>query len=174
MEWGVPGTGEGQFNRPVGVETDAAGFIYVVESYNHRLQKFSSTGEFIEMWGWGVATGATAYERCTSGCQEGIPGSGDGQFDGPFDVAIDAAGDVYVSEYGQHRVQKFDSEGNFLLKWGSFGSNDGQFFQPNALTTSVTGDIYVSDYHNHRVQKFDSDGNFLLKCSSPRTWPSLS
>ena len=45
----------------------------------------------------------------------------------PSSIAVDNSGNVYVSEYGNHRVQKFSSTGAFITKWGSVGSGDGQF-----------------------------------------------
>ena len=52
----------------------------------------------------------------------GSPGSDDGQFDGANDIAVDESGNVYVVDIGNLRVQKFNSNGDFLTKWGSFGT----------------------------------------------------
>ena len=46
----------------------------------------------------------------------------------PTELALDAQGNIYVIDGGNHRVQKFDQNGNFLLTWGSQGAGDGQFF----------------------------------------------
>ena len=59
--------------------------------------------------------------------QWGSYGSGDGEFKFPHGIAVDNSGNVYVIGYGNHRIQKFDSNGVFLTKWGSLGSGDGQF-----------------------------------------------
>src|SRR4030043_386743 len=61
-------------------------------------------------------------------------GIGDGQFDHPYDVTIDAAGNVYVADAGNHRIQKFSSKGGFLQTWGSYGVGDGQFKYPYDVT----------------------------------------
>jgi streptogramin lyase len=95
------------------------------------------------------------------------PGSADGEFSGPVSVAVDASGNVYVSDQGNHRIQKFDSDGNLLTKWGSQGSADGQFNRPWGIAVDSRGDIYVADDLNHRVQKFNGDGTFLTKWGSP-------
>ena len=89
-QWGSSGTGNGQFNQPYGVATDAAGDVYVADAGNNRIQKFTGTGTYITQWGSG--------------------GSGDGQFDYPKGVATDAAGNIYVSDTGNNRIQKFGPE----------------------------------------------------------------
>ena len=67
----------------------------------------------------GTAAG-TGLESCTaeSGCKAGLQGGGTGQFDRARGVAIDAAGNLYVREVTNHRVQKFDSAGRFLSMFG--------------------------------------------------------
>ena len=54
--------------------------------------------------------------------QWGSNGAGDGQFSGPHGIVVDADGNVYVVDTGNHRVQKFTSDGEFLLKWGTLGA----------------------------------------------------
>ena len=48
-------------------------------------------------------------------------------FNTPDGIAIDSQGNLYVMDSGNHRIQKFDSDGNFITMWGSEGRNDGQF-----------------------------------------------
>jgi uncharacterized repeat protein (TIGR01451 family) len=93
----------------------------------------------------------------------GSPGSGDGQFASIYELTVDSAGNVYVTDGDNHRVQKFDSNGNFLCKWGQLGSGVGEFFYPLDVGVDGAGNVYVSDERNHRIQKFDGCGNFLLQ-----------
>ena len=56
----------------------------------------------------------------------GTAGSGDGEFQNPQDVAIDSLGNLYVTDTNNHRIQKFDNNGQFIIEWGTFGSNHGR------------------------------------------------
>ena len=90
------------FNDPRGIAIDSSGYVYVADKDNHRIQKFTSNGQFVTKWG--------------------SNGSGDGQFNEPIDIAIDRGGYFYVLERGNNRIQKFTSDGQFVTKWGGWGS----------------------------------------------------
>ena len=89
-----------------------------------------------------------------------------GRFNTPVGVTVDAAGNVYVADRMNHRVQKFTSDGTFLTAWGSLGSADGQFTEPFGVAVDAAGNVYVSDVIAHRIQKFTSTGTFLRKWGS--------
>ncbi|HXI90009.1 MAG TPA: 6-bladed beta-propeller [Blastocatellia bacterium] len=149
LKWGSPGSGDGEFaagGGPGGVAVDASGNVYVVDGFNHRIQKFDSNGNFITKWG-------------------GF-GFGDGQLYYPYAVAVDASGNIFVADAFNYRIQKFDSNGNFLGKWGSQGSGDGEFNFPASVAVDTSGNVYVADLFNTRIQKFDSNGTFLAKWGS--------
>jgi DNA-binding beta-propeller fold protein YncE len=149
LKWGEPGTGNGQFNQPQGLAVDSSGIIYVVDTWNHRVQKFTLSGDFRGTWG--------------------SLGSADGQFKTPLGVAVDYLGNVYVLDSGNLRVQKFTPSGTLLTKWGSEGTGDGQFGKspfgggPYGIAVSIWGEVFVADTWNSRVQVFDSNGKFLRK-----------
>jgi hypothetical protein len=118
--------GENQIEtEPNGVAVSRqSGDVYVVATANHRVVEFSAAGAFIRAFGWGVATGAAELQTCTASCQGGIEGSGSGQFAFPAAIAVDndpsspSYGDLYVTDHNNRRVEKFDSEGHFLLMFG--------------------------------------------------------
>jgi DNA-binding beta-propeller fold protein YncE len=85
--------------------------------------------------------------------QFGEPGDGLGQFRYPYDVAFGPDGDLYVAEYGNHRVQKFAADGKPLGTWGSPGKGPGQLANPWAVIVDRRGRVHVIDTDNHRVQR---------------------
>ena len=101
----------------------------------------------------GSAQGCSGLVHGTFMGKWGSSGSGDGQFGSPAGVATDSAGNVYVADFGNSRIQKFDSSGTFILKWGSSGSGDGQFSFPRGVATDACS-LYVADTNNNRIQKF--------------------
>lgn len=143
FDWGNKGTGPGQFNAPIGVAVDGIGNIYVIDSKNHRIQKFDSGGQFLTGWG--------------------NKGKGDGQFNTPQGLAVDATGSVYVADSKNNRVQKFDSSGQFLTEWGSKGKGGGRFNTPTGVAVAEDGTVYVVDSRNNLIQAFDEDANLLFE-----------
>jgi DNA-binding beta-propeller fold protein YncE len=167
---------EGELDQPRGVAVDAftdpmSFKLYVAEESNHRVSKFDTAGNFERMWGWGVQDGSSTFQVCISGCQPGISGSGLGQFNFPGGIAVDAVGNVWVVDQSNHRVQKFDSDGNFLTTWGSNGTGDGEFAYPSDVDIDPSGRLYVSEAQGDRIQVFDADGNFLGKAGTSGAAP---
>jgi hypothetical protein len=85
-----------------------------------------------------------------------IGGIEPGYFNNPTDLAIDNRnGDIYVVDSGNNRIQKFDSQGNYLSPdLGSFGSANGTFNTPWSIAIDNQGFLYVTDTKNRRIQKF--------------------
>jgi hypothetical protein len=102
-----------------------SGDVYIADSGNNRIEKFSGEGQFILAFGWGVADGESQeLQTCTTICFKGLEGAGAGEFVEPAGIAVDndplslSHGDVYVVDPRNNRVQKFDSEGHFLTMFG--------------------------------------------------------
>lgn len=125
-EFGHQGTGAGEFQEPFGIAIEQrTGDVYVVDTNHERIEKFTSAGSFKLAWGWGVADGKTrALQTCRRTCFAGFLGPGAGQFHFPEGIAVDnnpsspSYRDVYVVDIRNHRVQKFNSKGKFLLTFG--------------------------------------------------------
>jgi DNA-binding beta-propeller fold protein YncE len=196
--FGSAGTGAEQFATPTGMAVNqATGDLYVVDSGNNRVQQFDAMGNFVRAWGWDVeqpaaALGAEVFEVCNapSFCKQGVAGAGAGQFSAAQGIAVDqATGDVYVTNQGNRRVEKFGSTGNFLFAFGwnvdpaggteletctvtcqqgASGSGSGQFgtSMGHPAVDPRNGDVVVADRSNRRVQKFNSAGAFLMAFGS--------
>ena len=142
---------EGSFNEPWGLAVGPDGSVFVADTWNNRIQKFTSDGKFITMWGqFGAAE--TPYH-----------------FWGPRGVAVDGQGRVYITDTGNKRVVIFDSDGNNLASFGGAGLGVGQFDEPVGITVDDQGRIYIADTWNKRIQIMIPSGDTLTYPSNI-TW----
>ena len=138
----------GTFNEPWGVAVGPDGSVYVTDTWNHRVQKFTEEGEAVTTWG-----------------QYGQPFPEDpaskSYFWGPRGIAVDSQGRVFVADTGNKRIAVFDEEGNFLTEFGMAGLDPGQFDEPVGVAVADDGTVYVTDTWNQRVQSFiaNEDGS---------------
>jgi len=79
----------------------------------------------------------------------------------PAAVAVDKAGNIYVLDSGNNRLQKFSADGKFLASFGRFGQGPGEFIYPSWLAIDSSENLYVSDPHNQRLEVLGSDGKSL-------------
>src|SRR3989339_344548 len=91
-------------------------------------------------------------------------GSNQGRFNGIGAVALDAQGNMYIVDQGNHRIQKYDPQGNFVRFYGGYSydrgtGHPGKFNLPWCVTIDTQGFLYVSDLENRRIQKLDQAGN---------------
>jgi len=141
LQWGSFGQIDGgHFFQLESLSIDNEGNVYVTDSGNARIQKFTSDGQFLKTWG--------------------VSGTDNGEFKKPTGIAT-YENNVYVVDSEQARIQVFDSTGKFLQSWGKFGSDQGEFFYPQGISISNDGVVYVADTKNHRIQQFTTDGEFL-------------
>ena len=170
-----------------GIAVGADGRIYVTDDGILRTQVFSNDGTYLYEWpsaGNSIALDAAGHAFEVEGAAVvrkydvatgaelahwGSFGSGPGQFNSPQGIAVDGAGNVYVTDTYNHRVEVFDSNGAFLTQWGGYGSADGQFYRPMGIGVGPDGRIYVGDTWNGRVQVFGS----LPTPAKTRSWGKL-
>jgi DNA-binding beta-propeller fold protein YncE len=156
-EWSI-GDGADPLAGPSGLAVDAQGNLYAIDAGHDRIVKYDPNGKPLTQWGG--------------------HGQGDGQFffggvqdppeSGPFrqaygKIAVDQRGNVYVADTRNARIQKFDSQGKFLLKWGSPGVGEGQFGFLAGIAIDSLGNIFTAENApESRIQEFDQNGKFLL------------
>jgi uncharacterized protein (TIGR03663 family) len=162
--WGQVGTDPGQFNHPRGIAVGPDGNVYVVDSDNYRVQVFGPDGSFLREWGsqCNLEDGHGCVDPDGSGPLE----TGDGQFQEPWGITVAPDGRVYVADTWNHRIQVFDSDGNFITKWGQYGQTNSQvalFYGPRDVAVDASGRVFVTDTGNKRVVVFDQDGNLLYQ-----------
>ena len=124
---------------PHGIATDEDN-IYVADEVNNCVLKFGKSGKLLKSVGRRV--------------------SREGEFNGPFGLTV-AGGQVFVCDFGNHRVQVLTSDLVFVRQIGSEGSGQGQFSLPYDITHDEEGNLYVTDVGNNRVQVFNTQGKFL-------------
>lgn len=162
LTWGEyrsePNSAQGYFNEPIGVAADADGYVYVVDKSNNRIQKFRV-----------VPNGSGGWVVQNHGMWGGL-GSGAGQLNRPYGIVLTAAGDLWVAEGDNSRIQRFSNTGAPLQIIGIPGMDPGEFTLPTSVTIDDSGAIYVTetntDPQNHtaadiqqqRVQRFTAAG----------------
>lgn len=178
----------GRFILPEGLASDRHGQIYVADSRNDRLTKWSARGRWIKRlarggafpgrlvnpWGVAVSRAGVVYVAdqtnyrvnmyTTSGRYRGYFGrfgSGPGRFQWLFGVAVSPRGTVYVTDQVRNRVMRFTARGRFLGEWGSKGTRAGQFVKAQGVAIGPNGRVLVADRCNHRIQRFTSSGRFV-------------
>jgi sugar lactone lactonase YvrE len=98
----------------------------------------------------------------------GKDGSANGQFMNPKGIATDKAGNVYVADTDNNRVQVFSKTGAFLRKWGSKGDGNDQFLGAEDVNIAPDGTVWVADQGNQRLQAFSATGSFDTSISTPQ------
>lgn len=84
----------------------------------------------------------------------GSEGEGLGQLRNPAGLAFNSKGHLFISEYGNHRIQVFTAEGKPLSVFGKFGRSAGEFDKPADIDIGIDDRLYVVDTGNHRIQIF--------------------
>jgi sugar lactone lactonase YvrE len=184
--------GPGQLNKPIGLDVDAAGNLYVADIGLKSIMVYGPDRAFLRRIGgekwftrltsvavdpagrrlYAVDLGGVSSEQhqvrvfdALSGAHLadiGKRGSGPGEFNLPRDAAIGLHGRLYVVDGGNFRVVVFDRDGNYLRSFGSVGKQFGQFARPKEIAVDRDGNVYVVDTAFGNFQIFNPDGELLL------------
>lgn len=160
---GIPAT-TAQLSLPAAVAVDAAGNIYIADTWNNRIRKIDTSGTISTIAGTGFA---------------GVLGDGgpatSAQVDEPAGIAVDSSGSIYVADFGNSKIRKVDTSGtiNTIAGTGSIGnSGDGGpataafLNQPTGVAVDRAGIVYIADNQNSRVRKVDTSGTITTIVST--------
>jgi len=184
--------GQGGLIKPIGLDVDAAGNLYVADITQRAILVYGPDGKFLRKLGgdkwfqrlssvtvdpegrrvYAVDIGGVSSDQhmvrvfdAVSGAHVmdiGKRGSGPGEFNLPRDLAIGRDGRLYVVDGGNFRVVVFDREGRYLQSFGSVGKQYGQFARPKEIAVDRDGNVYVVDTAFGNFQIFNPDGELLL------------
>lgn len=142
-QWGRFGNGPDGFVYPTGIAMAPNG-EYVLSEYGQgaeRVHVFDTARKFLRQWG--------------------EQGEGNGQFNRAMAIGINRAGELYVADTANHRVQSFTVDGQWIRTFGTGGTAPGQLKFPHDLAVGPDDCVYVAEYGAHRISRFAADGTFL-------------
>ncbi|MDG2090431.1 MAG: peptidyl-alpha-hydroxyglycine alpha-amidating lyase family protein [Gammaproteobacteria bacterium] len=141
------------FNRSHGLRIDEQDNLWVTDVSDHIAMKLNPDGEILMSIGsrgesgtWDVTSGSLLLAE-------------------PNDIALDSYGNFYIAQgHGNGAVPeilKFNSSGEFIMKWGALGNDQGEFAVAHSIVIDSDNTIYVADRENTRIQTFDTNGNYI-------------
>jgi tripartite motif-containing protein 71 len=146
----------GGFNQAEDVAVDpSSGAVYVSDTFNHRIQKFSSTGQFQMMWGFRGRNDPNAMDY-------------------PRGIAVDpATGNVWLDNTRSGNIKAYTSSSGFIGQFGSQGSALDQFFYARGIWVGADGRVLVPDSFNFRLKIMDQSGHNLVSPPPCGVYPPL-
>lgn len=184
--------GPGQLAKPLGLDVDRAGNLYVADNSANAVVVFDKDGNYLRRiggakWFARLASvtvdpkGDRMYVVDVGGVKSkehrvrvfdpvtgrhlfdfGTRGSGPGELNFPYDVAVGKEGRLYVVDSGNFRVQVFDRDGKYLKSFGGVGRQPGNFARPKEIATDAEGNVYVVDTAFGNFQIFNPEGELLM------------
>lgn len=188
----IGGEDTGALAKPLGIDVDAVGNLYVADVSSKDVKIYTRDGKFLRK-----ISGPKLFDRMSSVTVDqagtrlyvvdiggvssehhrvlvfdaqsgehlydiGKRGAGPGEFNLPRDVAVGKDGDLYVVDGGNFRVQKFDANGKFLKSFGAVGKQGGSFARPKEIAVDNDDNLYVVDSAFGNFQIFNPDGALLM------------
>src|SRR5574337_1134498 len=169
-------SGGSVFNSPLGVALDSSENVYVADSANFRVAKFSTSGSFITAFG----TSGPGELNTTSGVTLDSSGNvyavdsnnnqitefnsagsfvksfGSATLSSPVGVAVDTSGNVYVADTGNNQIVEFSNTGTSLQSFGNTTLSS-----PSGVAVDTSGNVYVADTGNNQIVEFSNTGAFV-------------
>ena len=154
---GVRGYADGpassaQFDFPNDLVVDAAGNVYVSEFNNHTIRRITPDGLVSTFVGNGVR-GFTDGLGTAAGLNE------------PAGLALDSTGNIFVTEWGSHRIRKVTPAGevttlagNVFPGWLDARGSGAKFYEPDGIAVDASGTLFVTEHGNHTVRRIEPDG----------------
>lgn len=193
LQWQMP---ELERGKPKGMGIDSQGNIIVIEPHYSRVNHFTSDGILVKQWGnYGTSEGLLTLPRSVAiglnghliiseyqGAERlqvfqepamnflfaiGSQGSEVGHFNRPEGVTCDKAGNLYVADSCNHRIQVFDPTGTWLKAFGEPGSDAGSMSYPYDLVWDHQNHLYVCEFGNSRIQVLNDQGKTLEILGGP-------
>ncbi len=140
FRFGKQGKGFGEFNNPLALAVSADGVLFVVDSRNNRIQLFKNDGTFIKIVG-------------------GFGFEGD-QFDLPTDIWVRSLINVYVADYNNQRIQRYDRQMNYIAELSSNPNwpEAFQFGQVLSCALNSQNELFILDHLENKVVKLNRNG----------------
>lgn len=160
------------------------GLAYIADYRNNRIDVFSLDGSFVRTFGKGVEIFGGSVCTATDQCISGSAGNGAGAMNRPADVAINSAGEVFVADEANHRIDVYSSEGVFMRAFGKAvsltgspsdictaasgcrsgeeGDSGGALIAPTGVGIDSAGRVFVANTGNNRIDVFSSKGEFVF------------
>ena len=176
--------GGGTLNQPQGVAVSDDVYVYVADTGNSAIIKYTTDGTYVTSWStWGggnlnqpqgvavsadgyvyvADTGNSAIRKYTT---DGTYVTGWSTWEGgnlnqPQGVAVSDDGYVYVADTGNNAIRKYTTSGTYVASWYKWGTNNNDLNQPQGIAVSDDGYVYVADTGNYAIIKYTTDGTYV-------------
>ena len=143
---GHGGAGEGQFNSPSAI-TIRGSMLYVADSNNNRIQKLTTSGEFVSQF-------RNNYLK------------------NPRGVCLDKDGRVYVSSCSNNRICVFEADGTHIRDISGSASDSSNLNGPWGLAFDNSGNLHVADTNTNTIKVFTPQGQYVTSYNSRVSQPA--
>ena len=154
---GGPAT-KAEFGLIQDVVVDTAGNLYVADYANNVVRKVSADGRIATVAGTGMAAYSGDGGPATAAGLNFVQGGG---------LAVDGAGNLYIADFGNHRIRKVTPDGKINTVAGTgqadFTGDGGPagaaaLNSPSSVAADGAGSLYIADFGNSRIRKVSPDG----------------